>query len=125
MKQLLVKKVDYYGDETAAITLESEKTSIEVFCHLGNYQEGDKVENLLHPLEVDFKSAYLSDWPDELKKEKSQERLNKSGPYAYSGCGKVIDKENNIIEVCGFRIELNDSTYCDSIEFEITRLDLW
>jgi len=125
MNQLIVKKVDYYGDETATVTLESNITSIEVFCHLCNYQEGDKIENLLHPLDVDFKSAYLSDWPADLIEEKSQERLEKVGPFSYTGCGKVIDKENNIIEVKGFCIELNDTTYSDAIEFEIERLDLW
>lgn len=125
MDQLTVKKVDFYGDETATITLESDTSSIEVFCHLCEYQEGDKVDNLLRVLDADVKAAYLSDWPEELIKEKSQERLEKTGQYSYAGCGKVVDFENGIIEVKGFRIALEEVPFNGSVEFNIARLDLW
>lgn len=125
MKYLTVKKIDHYGDETASVILESDTSSVEVFCHLCEYKEGDKIENLLHVLDADVKTASLSDWPNELIEENSKERLEKTGPYSYKGCAKVIDFENCIIEVLGFRIEVEDMPYQGAIEFEISRLDLW
>ncbi len=66
MNQLTVKRIDFYGDETASVTLENENSSIDVFCHLCEYKEGDKINNLLRVLDADVKAAYLSDWPAEI-----------------------------------------------------------
>lgn len=125
MNQLTVKKVDFYGDETAIVTLESDISTVEVFCHLCEYEEGDKIENFLQVLDSKAKAAYLPDWPDGLIKEKTKERLDKTGSFSYTGCGKVIDTESSIIEVQGFRIELDETPAADIVEFEISRLDLW
>lgn len=125
MNQLTVKKVMFYGEETATVTLESEAASIDVFCHMCKYKEGDKIDNLLQVLDADVKAAYLTDWPEELIKEKSKERLEKTGSYSYIGCGKVIETESSIVEVQGFRIELDEIPTQDIVEFKISRLDLW
>lgn len=125
MRQLTVKKVEFYGTETATVTLESNTSSIDVFCHMCEYKEGDKVNNHLHVLDAEIKAAYLSDWSQDLIDEKSKERIEKTGTYSYVGCGKVVDTENSIIEVQGFRIEFDNIPFLGPVEFEITRLDLW
>jgi len=125
MNQLTVKKVEFYGEETATVTLESEAALIDFFCHMCEYKEGDKIDNLLQVLDADVKAAYLTDWPEDLIKEKSKERLEKTGPYSYIGCGKVIEPESSIVEVQGFRIELDEIPTQDIVEFKISRLDLW
>lgn len=125
MNQLIVKNVDCYGDETATITLKSEFASIDIFCHLCDFKNGDKVEDLLDVLDVDFKSAYLNDWPESLIQEKSTMWIQKQGPYEYIGCGKVIDFESGIINVLGFHINFDQKLYSDWVEFKISRLELW
>lgn len=125
MNQLTVKKVEFYGEETATVTVESEAASIDVFCHMCEYKEGDKIDNLLQVLDADVKAAYLTDWPEELIKEKSKERLEKTGSYSYIGCGKIVETESSIVEVQGFRIELDEIPAQDIVEFKISRLDLW
>jgi hypothetical protein len=125
MNQLTVKKVEFYGDETASVTLESEISSIEVFCHPCEYEVGDKVKNHLNVLDADVKAAYLSDWPVETIEQASRERIERIGPYSYVDCGKVIDQKEGIIEVNGFQIELNDVPCDGAVEFNIERLDLW
>jgi len=125
MNQLTVKKIEFYGDETASVTLENESSSVEVFCHPCGYSEGDKVDNLLRVLDADIKAAYLSDWSKEKIGESSKERIEKTGPYSYVGCGKVIDEREGVIEVQGFKIELGEVPCPGFVEFEIDRLDLW
>lgn len=125
MNQLTVKNVEFYGDETASVTLENENSSVEVFCHLCKYSEGDKVNNLLRVLDADVRAAHLSDWPADMIEEASRERIKKTGPYSYEGIGKVIDEHKGIIEVQGFRIEVGELPCQGSVEFEIDRLDLW
>ena len=125
MNQLTVKKVEFYGDETACVTLDCGISMIQVFCHLCVHREGDKVENLLRVLDAEVKAAYLSDWSAEVKRQKSRERIKQTGPYSYVGCGKVVDRENGIIQVNGFCIEIGDLPTEDPVEFEIDRLDLW
>lgn len=123
--QLKVVDIELDSDETATVTLENEISSIEVFCHLGEYSIGDKVNNLLNVLDANVKAAYLNDWPAQMIAEASKERIEQTGPYSYVGCGKVIDEQQGIIEVRGFLIELDDVPCNDYVEFEINRLDLW
>ena len=123
--QLTVKDIEFYSDETATVTLENEISAIEVFCHLGEYAIGDKVNNHLNALDANVKAAYLHDWPAKMIAEASKERIEQTGPYSYVGCGKVIDEEQGIIEVRGFLIELDDVPCNRYVEFEINRLDLW
>ena len=76
-------------------------------------------------LDAEVKAAYLSDWSDEIKEEKSRERIEQTGPYSYVGCGTVVDRKSGIIQVNGFRIEIGDLPTEEPVEFEIERLDLW
>ncbi|WP_298773842.1 hypothetical protein [uncultured Shewanella sp.] len=89
------------------------------------YKEGNKIDDLLQVLGADVKAAYLTDWLEELIKEKSKERLDKTGSYSYIGCGKVVETESSIVEVQGFRIDLDEIPTQDIVEFKISRLDLW
>lgn len=126
MNNLIVQRVEPYapGDESASVTLKSSKGEIEVFCYPCQVKPGDIVENILSVLDGEARAAYLSDWPEEEKLEKSKEWLEKVGPYAYCGCGRVIDQASGLIEVLGFRLEL-DEVPCDgAVEFEIKRIDL-
>ena len=125
MNQLTIKKIDFYGGETASVTLESENSSIEVFCHPCEYSVGEKVDNLLRVLDADVKAAYLSDWSAEIIERASKERIEKTGPYSYVGCGKVVDESKGVIEVQGFNIVVGEVPCQGIVEFEIDRLDLW
>lgn len=120
-----VKSIDHHGKDTASITLENNHTSIVVFCHLCEIEIGDEIKEYLEVLDVNYESAYLDDWPQELKDEKSKMWIKKIGPYSYKGCGKAIDHKKGIIEVLGFKINFDDEIYSDWIEFKINRLDLW
>jgi hypothetical protein len=126
MSTLLVERVDPYapGDECASVTLKSANAEIVVFCHLCELKVGDRVANHLSALDAEAQAASLSDWPDDMQEEQAQERLEKVGPYAYRGCGRVLDQESGLIEVLGFHIELG-AVPCDgAVEFECMRIDL-
>ena len=125
MNQLTVKKIVFYGDETATVTLTSNISSVDVFCHLCEHKEGDKIENLLQVLDANIKAVDLCDYPAEMIEEMSKERIEKTGSFSYVGCGKVIDENEGIIEVQGFRIEVGELSCKGSVQFKIDRLDLW
>lgn len=122
---ITIKKVDSYGEETATVVVDSGQLSIEVFCHLGDYRQGDLTANLLHVLDADIKAAFLSDWPQPTFT--AQEFIKQTGPYSYVGRATAIDPENQIIEVKGFRIEVGElpAGVGQLVDFTITRLDLW
>jgi hypothetical protein len=123
---LLVARVEPYspGDECACVTLRSAQAEIVAFCHPCELQAGDRVENHLHTMDAEVRAAYLSDWPEEEKQERSKPRLERVGPYAYRGCGTVVDRMSGVVEVLGFRIDLGDAPCDGPVEFEITRLDV-
>lgn len=126
MSKIIVDRVEPYGSdsECASVTLKSPFGELVVFCHPCTLKKGDLVENHLSALDSDARAAYLPDWPEDLKKEKSKERLEKTGPYSYRGCGRVLDKRSGLIEVLGFRIEL-DQVPCEGVvEFECMRVDI-
>ncbi|MBB1334647.1 hypothetical protein H5154_16120 [Pseudoalteromonas sp. SR44-5] len=125
INQLKVTNIEFYSDETALVTVENEHSAVDVFCHICEYSIGDKVNNLLKVLDANVRAAYLADWPVEMIAEASKERIEKTGPYSYIGCGKVIDENEGVIEVQGFLIEFGDLPCQGSVEFEIDRLDLW
>lgn len=126
MDSLVVERVDPYtsGDESASVALRSERGSIDVFCSPCNLTVGDRITNHLTALDADARAAYLSDWSEEEKAERSAERLEKIGPYAYRGCGVVVDRSCGLISVLGFRIELGDVPCDGPVEFECLRVDL-
>lgn len=123
---LVVSRVEPYspGDECATVILRSSLGEIAAFCWGRELTEGDTVENCLSALDAEARAAYLQDWPEEEKEEKSQERLEKVGPYAYRGVGRVIDPNSGLIEVLGFKIELGDVPCDGVVEFECARVDV-
>jgi hypothetical protein len=129
MNTLLVKHVEPYsvGDESASVTLCSSFGELVVFCYPCSLKVGDLIENHLSAFDVDARAAYLSDWPENDKIAKSTERLDKldkKGPYAYQGCGRVIEKASGLVSVLGFCIEFDDIPCDDFVEFECYRIDL-
>ncbi|VAW68873.1 hypothetical protein MNBD_GAMMA10-1182 [hydrothermal vent metagenome] len=126
MNTLIVEKVALYtpGDESASVTLRSTHGSIVVFCYPCNLETGDIITNHLSALDANVQTAYLSDWPEEEKKEKTKEWLKRTGAYSYRGCGRVINQAQGLIEVLGFQIEIEDIPCDGAVEFKITRIDI-
>lgn len=126
MSTLLVERVEPYapGDESASVTLRSAGGEVVAFCYPCSLAAGDRVENYLSVLDAKVQAAYLSDWPESEKQERSKEWLLKVGPYAYKGCGAVLDQVHGLVEVLGFKIDLGSVPCEGHVEFEIARLDL-
>lgn len=126
MELLVVERVEPYspGSESASVTLRSNHGTIEVFCYPCELKPGDRVVNHLSALDAAVQAASLSDWPEDMQEERAQQRLEKIGPYAYRGCGRILDKQSGLIEVLGFHIELGNAPSDGFIEFECMRIDL-
>lgn len=126
MQTLFVERVEPYapGDESASVALKSALGEIVVFCYPYRLKVGEHVTNRLSALDANACTAALSDWPEDEIKEKSKEWLEKVGPYAYRGCGHVLDQESGLIEVLGFHIELGRVPCNGAVEFECMRIDL-
>lgn len=126
MDTLLVSQVTPFSpdSESAAVRLRSERGEIVVFSYPCEVVVGDVVPNLLGCILKEAQAAYLTDWPDAEQQARSAERLEKVGPFAYRGCGRVVDQQEGIIEVLGFRIEFSDVPCDGPIEFECERIDL-
>ncbi|MBD9579331.1 hypothetical protein IB260_28680 [Pseudomonas sp. PDM23] len=126
MNTLLVAHVEPYapGSESASVTLKSSHGEIEVFCYPCYLKAGDRVENFLFALDANARAASLSDWPSDEIEERGKERLQKVGPYAYQGCGRVLDRSSGLVEVLGFHIELGAIPCDGAVDFEISRVDL-
>lgn len=126
MNTLLVSSVAPYapGDESAAVTLRSDSAEIVAFCWPCDLHVGDQIDNHLSALDGVVRAAYLSDWPEDEKIEKSKQKLEKVGPYAYQGTGRVLDRDAGLIEVLGFRIEIGEIPCEGPVEFKFLRLDV-
>lgn len=123
MGMLTVVLVDPPDGEAASVTLRSEQGELVVFCHPCSLTPGDTVENNLSVLDADVQAAYLTDWPENEKKELSTQWIERTGPYAYRGRGRVLDHKGRLVEVQGFLIDMG--ALCDGhVDFEISRLDL-
>lgn len=126
MDSLTITRVEPFspGDESAEVTLRSARGEITVFCYPCALKVGAVVPNLLHGMTTGAQAAYLNDWPEDEKELRSLERLEKIGPFAYRGCGHVVDQSSGVIEVLGFRIELGDVPCKGPVEFKCERVDL-
>jgi len=126
MNTLVVERTEPYApdDESASVTLRSACGEIVAFCYPCDLKVGDHIENHLSALDAKVQAAYLTDWTEEEKQERSKERLEKVGPYAYRGCGRVLDQASGLIEVLGFHIELGAVPYSGAVEFEFIRVDI-
>ncbi|WP_417761083.1 hypothetical protein [Shewanella sp.] len=119
--QLLVRQVEWFGEESATVTLDSGEATVEVFSHLGSYRQGDKVDNLLQILDGELVAAALADWPD----DDAADELQNMGSYRYRGTGRVVDSERGLVAVQGFCIEFGQTYLTGRVEFTIDRLDLY
>jgi hypothetical protein len=126
MNALTVIRVEPFseGSESASVTLRSVRGEITVFSYPCEVNVGDVIPNHLYGMSGGAQAAYLGDWPDEEKQLRSEERLEKTGPFAYRGCGHVVDKSSGTIEVLGFHVELGEVPCDGPIEFECERIDL-
>lgn len=126
MDSLTITSVEPFspGDESAEVTLRSTRGEITVFCYPCRLKVGDVVPNLLRGMPTEAQAAYLNDWPEDEKEMRSREYLEKIGPFAYRGCGRVVDQTSGVIEVLGFRIELGDVPCEGPVDFECERVDL-
>lgn len=126
MNELIVESVEPYspGDESASVVLRSERGVMEVFCYPCNLKVGERVENRLSALDANVHAAYLIDWSEREKSERSVERIEKIGPYSYKGCGRTLDQKNGLIEVLGFCIDVGEVPFDGPVEFEFSRVDI-
>lgn len=126
VKTLIVERVEPYspGDECSSVTLRSARGQIDAFCFARDLAEGELVDNALSALDAQIQAANLLDWPEDLKLQRSVERIEKIGPYAYRGVGHVVDQAAGIIEVLGFRIDVGEVPCEGAVEFSFMRVDL-
>lgn len=126
MNSLTVIRVEPFspGSESASVTLRSDRGEITVFSYPCEVNVGDVVPNHLYGMSSEALAACLNDWPDEEKQLRSEERLEKTGPFAYRGCGHVVEQSSGTIDVLGFHVELGEVLCDGAIEFECERIDL-
>ena len=126
MKPLLVSRVERFspGDDSAEVTLRSELGELVAFSYPCSVETGAYVPNRLHVLDGDIKAAYLSDWPEDLRFERSAERIERTGPFSYRGVGRVIDQSEGLVHVLGFVLDFGDVPCDGPVEFECLRVDL-
>ncbi|OBV37419.1 hypothetical protein ASR47_100379 [Janthinobacterium psychrotolerans] len=123
MDKLTVVLVEPPGDEAASVTLRSATGEVVAFCWPCDLHAGDRIDNRLSTLEADVRASYCSDWPEDEREALSTEWIERTGPHAYRGRGRVVDQAQGLVEVNGFIIEMNvpGGAYVD---FSITRLDV-
>nr|WP_315209324.1 hypothetical protein [uncultured Albidiferax sp.] len=126
MQTLLVDRVEPYapGDESSSVTLRSAHGFIDAFCFMRDLVEGEFVDNALFAVDAEIEAAVLLDWPEDLQAQRSAERIEKIGPYAYRGVGHVVDQPAGIIEVLGFRIAVGEVPCEGAVEFSFMRVDI-
>lgn len=123
MDKLTVISVDPPGEEAASVTLRSMAGEVVAFCDPCKLAIGDVIPNRLSVLDADLRVSYLSDWPEDEKEALSAEWIERTGPHAYRGRGRVINREEGLVEVLGFVIEMR-SPYDGYVDFDILRLDV-
>lgn len=123
MDMLLVAALERFGD-SAEVTLCSGRGEVLVSCHRCDLEVGQTVPNLLSVMVDEARSAYLHDWPERLKTERSAERLHHLGGFAYEGCGRLIDQQAGLIEVLGLVLDLGEVPCADFVAFACSRIDM-
>jgi hypothetical protein len=126
MKPLFVSRVERFSpdDDSAEVTLRSEQGELVAFCHPCDVEAGASVPNRLHVLDGDLKAAFLSDWPDDVRSERSTERMERTGPFSYRGVGLVIDQSKGLVQALGFVLDFGAAPCDGPVEFECLRVDL-
>ncbi|WP_428380846.1 hypothetical protein [Nevskia ramosa] len=126
MESFVVKKVQRVAaeSESAEVTLASSVAELVAFCFPCDLVEGQVIPNMLHGMTQEAQAAYLNDWPDDLKASASVERLERVGTFGYVGCGKVLDHKSGMVEVLGFKLQLENLSCNGVVEFKCTRIDI-
>jgi hypothetical protein len=126
MKPLFVSKVERYspGDDAAKVTLRSESGELVAFNFPCDVEVGATVPNKLYVLDGEVHAAYLRDWPEDLRYERSAERLERTGVFSYRGVGRVVDQPAGLVETLGFVLDFGEVPCEGHVEFECVRVDL-
>ncbi|AOL07243.1 hypothetical protein DF044_31945 [Burkholderia contaminans] len=127
MEQVVVTHVAAYSadSECAAVTLRCGEHEIAVFSFGGEARVADIVQTPVLAVDCDVRAACLDDWPDDARRAASRQWIGKTGnPYGYRGCGRVIDREQGLINVVGFTLDVGELPCDGAVEFECLRLDL-
>ncbi|KWC79590.1 hypothetical protein WL58_01480 [Burkholderia cepacia] len=127
MKQIVVTRVAAYSvdSECAEVTLSCGEHEITVFSFGGTARVNDIVRTPVSAVDCDVRAACLDDWPDDAKRAASRQWIGKTAnPYGYRGCGQVVDREQGLIDVVGFVIDVGELPCGGAVEFECLRLDL-
>ena len=128
MNNLVVIDVERYDatSESASVTLSSGLAEVVAFCFPCSCERGDAVPNVLHVLDATkLQTPFFDDWPEADRDAATRDLLNRTGPFAYSGCGKVVDSKAGLVLVRGFVFDFGEvPAGAEFVEFEITRLDL-
>lgn len=126
MKPLLVARVRRLSpdDDSAEVTLRSEQAELVAFSHPCEVEEGASVLNRLYVLDGNIQAAYLSDWPEDVQHDRGAERFERTGTFSYRGVGRVVDREEGLVEVLGFVFDFGDVPCDGHAEFECVRLAL-
>jgi hypothetical protein len=120
---LAVVAVDPPHAQAASVTLRSARGEVVAFCWPCTLAAGDAVDNRLSVLDATVVAAWLSDWPDDEKAARSTEWIERTGPHAYRGRGRVVDRAAGLVDVLGFVIGM--PVPCDGwVDFDIVRLDV-
>jgi hypothetical protein len=125
---LLVTRVEPFapGSECASVTVASELGVVVVFCHARDVRAGSRVANRLRVLDAHvLQAADFKDRPADERPQSAIDRLERTGEFAYAGCGRVLDAEQGHVLALGFVLDFGDvPAGADHIEFEVTRLDI-
>ncbi|MBV6289851.1 hypothetical protein [Pseudomonas aegrilactucae] len=123
---LVVIKVEPYtaDSDCAAVGLRSALGEISVFSYPCDVRVGSLVHTPLSSLDAQVQAAFLDDWPQAQKNACAVERLEQTGPYAYRGCGHVVDRAQGLISVLGFVIDVGEVPCEGAVTFECQRIDL-
>jgi len=129
LDSLEVVRVDQFG-ESASVTLSSGLAQVTVFCWPCRLQPGEHVHNALSG-DGALVAACLDDWPAALKAERSVQQLEAwvgggHNDWSWRGCGRLVDPDQGIVDVLGFKIECAgvDLPAGTTVEFECERVSL-
>lgn len=121
----VIKVEPYTADcDCAAVTLRSPQGDICVFSYPCDARVGSRVHAPLSSLDAQVQAAFLDDWPQAQKNACAVARLEQTGPYAYRGCGHVVDRAQGLISVLGFVIDVGEVPCDGAVTFECQRIDL-
>ncbi|WP_233344092.1 hypothetical protein [Burkholderia cepacia] len=127
MKRIVVTRVAAYSvdSEYAEVTPCCGEHEITVFSFGGTARVNDIVRTPVSAVDCDVRAACLDDWPDDARRAASRQWIGKTAnPYGYRGCGQVVDREQGLIDVVGFVIDVGELPCGGAVEFECLRLDL-